>query len=168
MKPLPQLLKSFTYQLPGYLMILGFLFGLFVVLIAPYEMVKMAQTESWPSRKGVVTVAYDRHYRGARQAESVSSEICGTYHDNGERFCVARIRYGSVRWGTGEASALAAVSRYPVGSEIEVFHAPGNLKDTVLEPRPSWREMQVMLGLGLFFLALPVLLHVLKKKGVLK
>lgn len=161
-------MKGFLYRLPGYVMILGFLFGLVAVVFVPYEMYRKAQAESWPARKGVVTLGYDRGSRGKRGAIFVVPEICGRYRDNGERFCVTRVRFGAIRWGSGEAQAQEILRRYPVGSEVDVHHAPDNPKETVLEARSPWVELQVLLGAGLFFLALPVVLHVLKKKGVLK
>lgn len=155
-------------QLIGFLLLTGIVFGLFAVVAAPIEMFQKARAESWPARKGVVTVSYARQQRGGfgrnPSGPYWTGEICGKYLDSGEMFCIARVRYGGFRFGAGKASALATVARYPVGREIEVYYDPEDPKETVLEPRSSWREMFTLLGLGIGFLLLPVFLWLFRKQ----
>jgi Protein of unknown function (DUF3592) len=148
----------------GFVLLAGIAFGLFVVVTIPFEMVKKAEAEGWPSRKGVITHSYVSQQRGSTGAPYSKVEICGNYKDTGERFCVRRVRYGGFRWGGGKASALQTVARYPVGSQVDVYYSPDDSRETLLEARSPWTEMFVLLGLGLGFLLLPMLLWVFRAR----
>jgi len=56
------------------------------------------------------------------------------------------------------------VDRYPVGREVEVHYSPKNPRETVLEAHSSWREMKLLLGLGLGFLLLPFMLWLFRRQ----
>ena len=92
-----------------------------------------------------------------------TAEVCGIYKDNGEKFCVDRIRYGGFRFGAGKDAARETVARYPVGSELDVYHDRGDPKTTVLEASSPWTEMFVLLGIAIGFLMIPVFLWLLRK-----
>ena len=156
-------MKTFLGKMIGFVLLCGIVFGLFTIVFVSIEMFKKAEAETWPSRKGGVTKSYASHKRDSRRALYWSPEICGAYKDNGERFCVSRIRYGGFRFGEGKASALETVAKYPVGHEVDVYYSPENPKETVLEAHSSWNEMLILLGIGIVFLLLPVLLWVFRK-----
>jgi hypothetical protein len=160
--------KNVFGKLIGFVLLAGLLFGLFVVVLIPIEMIKKADAEGWPSRKGVVTKSFTTHHRESAgrsgTAPYYTADVCGTYKDNGEKFCVARIRYGGFRFGDGKTSALETVARYPPGSEVDVYHSPDDPKATVLEASSSWTEMFVLLGLGIGFLLIPVVLWLFRRK----
>ena len=162
-------MKGIVGKLIGFVLLAGIVFGLFVVVVAPIEMYKKAQAESWPSRKAMVTKSYASHRRGGGSLRHGSSmywavEVCGAYKDNGEKFCVARIRYGGFRWGEGKSAAFEEVAKYPVGREVDVYFSPEDPKETVLEAVSPWTEMLALFGLGMVFLLLPVFLWVFRKK----
>jgi hypothetical protein len=157
-------LKNALRKIIGIVLLAGILFGLFVVVTIPFEMSKKAQAEGWPSRKLVITQSYASDQRGSTGARYSKVEICGKYADTGERVCVRRVRYGGFRWGGGKAGALEAVARYPVGSEVDIYYSPDDPKETVLEARSPWTEMFVLLGLGIAFLLLPVILWVFRAR----
>jgi Protein of unknown function (DUF3592) len=152
----------------GVVLLCGIAFGLFTVVTIPIEMFQKAEAETWPSRKGVVTKSYASHHSGGLGRISGGpywkAEICGSYSDNGEKFCVSRIRYGGFRFGENKTIALETVARYPAGKEIDVYYSPQNPKETVLEAHSSWAEMLILLGLGIGFLLLPFFLWVFRKK----
>jgi len=153
-------------KLAGAALLLGFAFGLILMVFVPLEMFRKAEAEGWSSsRKGVITLssASRRPYndRPGRRSVSWRSEICGTYKDNGERFCVSRVRYGDFGW---EAGAREAAARYPVGREVDVYHSPDNPKETILEPVSPWTRMFVLLGIGIGLVLLPVVLWRFRKK----
>lgn len=155
-------------KLIGFVLLAGIVFGLFVVVVAPIEMYKKVKAETWPSRKGVITASYARHHRGgfgrSPGGPYWKAEVCGRYSDNGERFCVSRIRFGGFRFGGGKAGALETVAGYPAGMRVDIYYSPENPKETVLEAHSSWNEMFILLGLGIGFLLLPVFLWVFRKK----
>ena len=146
------------------MLLCGIVFGLFIIVFLPIEMLHKAEAETWPSRKAVITKSYANHKRGSRNVLYWRPEICGTYMDNGEIFCVTRVRYGGFRFGEGEASALSAVAKYPPGREVDVYYSLENSKETVLEARSSWNEMLILFALGIVFLLLPVCLWLFRKK----
>ncbi len=156
--------KNAFGKIAGVALLIGIVFGLFVVVVAPFEMYAKAKAETWPSRKGVVTLSYASHKRGSKNILYWSPEICGTYNDNGERFCVTRIRYGGIRFGEGEASAREAVARYPVKREVDVYYSPDNPRLTILEANSPWTQMYTLFGLGIALLLLPAMLWVFRKQ----
>ena len=161
-------MKRILETILGVILLFGILLGLFVVVTIPFEMVQKAQAEHWPSRKGVVTKAVMNHQRGSAGRHGSASywrpEVCGTYNDNGERFCVTRIRYGGFRFGEGKAYAAATLAKYPVGREIDIYYDPDDPRQTILEAKSPWTEMLTLLGIGLGFLVLPVLLYLFRKQ----
>ena len=159
-------LKDIVMKLMGYVILAGIVFGLFVVVVAPFEMFKKMEAESWPSRKGVITLSYASYISGFGSTGSPhwKAEICGNFNDNGERFCVRHVRFGGFRFGEGKESAFETVARYPVGREVDIYYSPDNPKETVLEARSSWNEMFVLMGLGIGFLLLTVLLWAFRKE----
>ena len=156
--------KDIFGKIVGVTLLTGIVFGLFVVVTVPFEMYKMAQAQHWPSRKGIVTLSYARQTFSARKAPWWRTEICGRYLDNGEKFCISRVRYGEFRFGAGKASSKASAAKYPVGREVDAYYSPKHPKEIILEPQASWKHMVVLLGLGLGFLLLPVLLWLFRRQ----
>ena len=155
--------KDVMGKILGFTLLAGIVFGLFTVVAVPFEMYKMAQAQHWPSRKGTITLSYARKISNPREAPWWKTEICGRYLDNGEKFCISRVSYGEFRFGGGKASSEAKVAKYPVGREVEVYYAPEHPKRTILEPHASWKHMIVLLGLGIGFLLVPVLLWLFRR-----
>jgi hypothetical protein len=159
--------KGWAPRLAGAAVLAAFLVGVFVALTLPFEIAQKLRAERWPARAAVITRSFVGHAGGvAGTADYSRPEICGVYRDSGEPFCVRHVRFGSFRWGGGEAQAREAVARYPVGREVLVFHAPDDPRETVLEPHSSWREIGMLAGLGLVGLALPPLLWWLGRRRV--
>jgi hypothetical protein len=149
----------------GALILLGFLVGLLLVVFVPVELNKMAQASEWPSRKGVVTVAYARRVNPVNKPAYYRAEIIGTFLDNGERFAITRVRHGEFRFGSGQASAMETVAQYPVGSQVDVYYSPPNPRETILEPRAPRSTMFIALGAGIGLVLLPVVLYACRKKS---
>ena len=136
-----------------------------VMVFAPIEMMQKADAETWPSRRGVITTSTASDARNARNIfPSWRVEICGTYRDNGEDFCITRIRFGRLEYADSRASALEKVAKYPIGREVDVYYSPQNPKLTVLVAKSSWGEMIALVAIVGFFLLLPVLLWVFRKQ----
>lgn len=133
-------MKDFVEKLIGVLLLLGIIFGLFAVVVGPIEMFKKAGAETWPSRRAVITRSTLRSVSGSglgpKRQLFWRAEICGGYQDDGQPFCVSRIRYGASQ--IGKAASLETVARYPAGREVDIYHDPGNPQETVLEARSSW------------------------------
>jgi hypothetical protein len=157
-------IKKISLKMFGYVVLGGMLFGLFTIVAVPVEMAKMAAAEKWPSRRGLITKSFADRRSSTRRAPWWRAEICGTYQDSGEKFCVRRVRYGDFRFGSGEAQAREAAAKYPVGSEVDIYYSPSNPKETILEAHTSWNTMVGLLGLGIGFLLLPVLLWLFRRQ----
>jgi hypothetical protein len=161
-------MKDILGKLGGFVILAGILFGLFVIVTVPFEWYKKAQAETWPAREAVITQSYVVQRRGSAgkhgSAPYSKAEICGIYTDNSEFFCVDRIRYGGFRFGGGRKAAEGTVAKYPEGIEIDIYHDPDDPQETVLEAQSPWIEMYVLLGLGMGFLLLPVVLWLLRER----
>jgi hypothetical protein len=161
-------IKSILAKAAGYVLLIGLLFGLFVVITVPFELTRMVSAESWPARKGIVTLSYPSRKSTTGRPAYWRPEICGKYQENGARFCVSRVSFGTFIFGSGEAEARAISAKYPVGLEIDVYYSPDNPKETILDPHPSWSAMLTLLGIGVGFLVIPVVLWIARKHGWLR
>jgi hypothetical protein len=143
----------------------GFVGGVFVLVVMPFELVPMHAARSWPSRPGVIVESRPTFTTGGfRQAGAWSVAIRGTYPDTGEEFRISRVRYGGFRWGDGRAQAEADARRYPAGSLVDVHYSPSDPRDTVLEPLAPWDTMLLLLGLAIGFVATPPLLFAVHRQ----
>ncbi len=138
--------------------------GLVLIVGVPFELYQMPQARTWPSRKGVITTSYARHVYSAGKPPYWKAEVAGRFLDTGERFGVSRVRYGDFRWGVGKASATTTVATYPVGREVDLYYAPTNPRQIILEPLAPRRTMVVALGVGIGFVLLPFVLFVFRKQ----
>jgi hypothetical protein len=121
------------------------------------QLVDLNAAQTWPSRRGILTHSYATRHRGMGRRPYWDVEIAGVYPDSGRKFS-ARVGYGFEHgvWTRGRAERVAA--RYPVGTALEVYHAPDNPSHAILvrnnSPRPTWTALWVGLGLGVLPLAL--------------
>jgi hypothetical protein len=158
--------KKIFQQLPGILILLGFLVGLLFIIFVPVEMYKMHQARGWPWREGKIThssASLGRH-AGIQHARYWKVDIGGAFDDNGERFWISRVRYGGFRWGAGKAAAMADVAKYPVGAKLKVYYSPTRPKETILEPFAPWDTMQMLLAVGAVFFLLPFILYLFREQ----
>jgi hypothetical protein len=153
--------KLLLTKVLAYIVLAGFLFGILVVLTVPFELNRMVSAESWPARQGLVTLSYASRKSTTGRPAYWRPEVCGTYEDDGQRFCISRVSFGTFRLGDGEAEARAVSARYPVGSHTRVYYSPENPKDTILDPHPSWKPMLTLLAVGTTGFAMPFALWLL-------
>jgi hypothetical protein len=150
-------------KIVGFILLAGFILGLFLFVTIPFEMVQMARAERWPSRQGMVMTSSASRRVSLLQRPYWVADICGVYLDNGVGFCVSRIRYGGFRFDEGEADSRAAVAKYRVGSQVNVYYAPDDPTTTILEPHGPWFIMAFAWGLGIGLVLLPVLIYMLRR-----
>lgn len=113
------MVKKILQQLLGILILFGFLAGVLAIVFVPVEMSKMKAVREWPSREGTVAISsITLHSGGYRRADYWKADIGGTYHDNGGKFWVSRVRYGDFRWGRGKQAAMEDVAKYPKGANV--------------------------------------------------
>jgi hypothetical protein len=117
----------------------------------------MAAARDWPSREGTITHTITSH-AGVTGRSYWTPVIRGIYRDTGEEFWISRVSYGSIRIGEGRAIAEEQVDRHPVGASVWVYYDPTNPKETILEPFAPWTEMLLLLGAGIAFVLIPILL----------
>ena len=46
--------QNLVAQIIGFILLGGFILGLFLIVTIPFEMVQMARAERWPSRRGLI------------------------------------------------------------------------------------------------------------------
>jgi Protein of unknown function (DUF3592) len=144
-------------QILGFILLTGFILGLFLIVTIPFEMIQMARAERWPSRQGLITTSFASRRVGFLMRSYWAADICGIYLDNRVGFCISRIRYGGFRFDEGEAESRAAVAKYRVGSQINVYYAPDDPTTTILEPHGPWFIMAFTWGLGIGLMLIPIL-----------
>jgi hypothetical protein len=118
--------------------LVGFLFGLPLLLVALFNLSRALKSEKWPWTPGIV----------------VTGEEYGQGEDQGYRF---RVSYtvGSTQYVCGRVEWAATHTsrdkhRYYVGANARVYYDPANPASCVLEPGASgWLALELVLGLGL-------------------
>lgn len=166
-------LRSGLAAVGGFALLAGLFFGFGLLLFAAIESWQKHQAESWPARAAVVEqshAVWRQGMGGGRNTASSSAghwhaEVCVRYIDSGELACVRRVRFGDLGCQGGwvlasrqpnrppSACVTDIVARYPAGSAVEVHHESGDRRNTVLEARSSWREMQGLMAAGIGLLA---------------
>ena len=156
-------MKTYVEKIFGFVLLACILFGLFILVTAPFEIYQKAVAESWPSRKATVTKSFASSNRDRTKGVTWYPALCGTYKDNGESFCVGRFRYGGFRFGSGKRSAMEAAAKYSAGQEVDIYYSLDNHGKTLLEARSSWNEIFILVGLAIFFLLIPVFVWLFRK-----
>lgn len=156
----------------SWLLLIALLTGGALLVFSGVEAYHKRQAESWPSREATVEVSRAEWQRGmAGGARSSSSsagrwvaKICVRYLDDERTDCVQRIRFGDLGisgdWVLSSrtpnrppsAGVSDVIARYPVGTSVAVHHAPADRRNTVLEPRSSWRSLQISIAMGALLL----------------
>ena len=118
--------------------LVGFLFGLPILLLALFNLSRALKSQSWPWTPGVV----------------VSGEEYGMGEDQDYRFKVsynvASAQYVCQRVDWAAAHTSRDKYRYYVGANARVYYDPKNPASCVLEPGVSgWLAMELVLGFGL-------------------
>jgi hypothetical protein len=155
--------KAAGYLL-GIVILLGFFFGLLVVVFMPLELSRMHRAQSWPSREAVVVKAVASP-QGSTRRTFWKPAIRVRYRDTGEELWLTRVRYGEFRWRGARAAAEADVARYRPGTVVRVYHSPTDPKETLLEPFAPWTAMLVTSAIGAAGLLVPVVLFLFRKRG---
>ncbi len=155
-------LRKIVGQAVGVAILLGFLFGVLVLVFMPFELYRMAQARSWPSREGVVTRSFASP-QGAAWKTTWRAAIRGIYRDTSEEFWVTRVRYGDFRMRGDRSGAEADAAKYRPGTVVRVYFSPDNAKETLLEPSPPWTTVIVITAIGAVGLLLPAVLFVFRK-----
>ena len=150
-------------KLIAFIVLAGVVIGAFVIVVTPMEMYQKWKAESWPSSNGTITRSRARQHfnfhMGRNGTPYWEPEICGSYVDSGEAFCVRRVTLGLHVGDHTRPSVDKMVARYPVGREVQVYYSPEDVNDTTLEPQSSWHELFIALGLAIGFVTLPWLLR---------
>jgi hypothetical protein len=118
--------------------LIGFLFGLPLLLVALFNLGRVLKSQTWPWTPGVV-VNGEEYGLGKNQ----------DYHFK-VSYTVASAQYVCRRVDWAAAHTLRDKYRYYVGANARVYYDPGNPASCVLEPGVSgWLALELVLGFGL-------------------
>jgi hypothetical protein len=149
--------KSWGGALLGIAMLLGFFAGWILAAGAAYELYMIDEAKSWPAKRAVVTASYANRPRGFGLRRFNNVEIAGSYTATNERFGLRRVGYGIEHAVVTRSRAEAFAKRYPVGTELDVFHEPESPREVILvrgnSPTPTWIALAAGLLLGVLPLA---------------
>ena len=136
------------------------LLGTAFLFIGGLTLSKGDATHSWLSVQGKITVAssVDKRQSSGSQSSTWSYYPYWEYEYTvaGQRFTSHQIREGEGSRGhnTREAADQAAVSRFPVGTQVTVFYDPEDPSSAVLFRGASPGGVHLLVGTGLFLIAL--------------
>jgi hypothetical protein len=115
----------------------------------------------WPSTSGEVVraeveehvdVSKDREGSGTKTTVTHESNVVYVYRVAEQEYRGQRVRFD---WEMDRAEAEATVAKYPVGQTVSVYYDPDDPSDAVLEPGGNVYVYEVLIGLGVFFVAIP-------------
>ncbi len=136
------------------------MFGLFIVVVVPFELAEMADARTWPYREGTITYSQASRTTRARRSDYWEPLIRGTYNDTGEAFRISAVRYGAIRLGNGRGQSMEQVAKYPVGAKVKVYYSPDRPRDAILEPFASWDHLLRLWAIGAGLAMLPLVLYI--------
>ena len=152
--------------------IVGGKFGLFMIVVCGGlaalsfgvgypNLLSAKRSAYWPSTSGeVVHAEVEEHVNVGKDRKSTTtittnvtheSSIVYVYRVGGKEYRGDRVRFS---WEMNRAEAEATVAKYPVGASVRVYYDPDDPSDAVLETGGDAYVYQVMIGLGVFFVAL--------------
>jgi|SRR5712692_4757132 len=118
--------------------LIGFLFGLPLLLMALFNLSRALKSQTWPWTPGVV-VSGEEYGLGENQ----------DYHFR-VTYAVASVKYVCRRVDWAAAHTSRDKYRYYVGANARVYYDPANPAISVLEPGVSgWLALELVLGFGL-------------------
>ncbi len=163
LKSVAATLKRWGMIVLGASVIFSFCAGIVTMLGAVNELRLMKAARSWEGRPGIIRVSYARELRGpAVKKPRWKVEAAGDYADGSGSFAVMRLAYGFGNGGgTRRRGAEAAAKRYPPGTELTVYPAPGRPKWVVLDNDPPARLTYAGLLAGFAGALLPFILFFL-------
>lgn len=123
--------------------LIGFLFGLPILLMAIFNLGRALKSQSWPWTPGVV-VAGEEYGLGKNL----------DYHFR-VNYSVSSVKYVCQRVDWAAPHTLRDKYRYFVGASARVYYDPANPESCVLEPGVSgWLAIELVLGFALSALGL--------------
>jgi len=118
-----------------------------------WKNIQMAKASTdWPTTTGKITAAETAKVLFRRQPR-----VTYSYSVNGTPFTSQRISFAS---GYRPKETDAILSRYPMGSDVTVSHAPDNPAEATLETGAT-KEVRAQLRMLLIFFVLIVLINIL-------
>jgi hypothetical protein len=118
--------------------LIGFLFGLPLLLLALFNLARALKSEAWPWTPGVVVNGEER---GSGEDEDYRFQV--SYNAASAQYVCGRVDWSGTRTSRDKY-------RYYVGANARVYFDPKNPASCVLEPGVSGRlALELVLGLGL-------------------
>ncbi len=118
------------------------------------DVVHAVQSANWPMATGKVLSSEVEHHFG--KGPQFSANVRYEYQVDGQRLEGSTIHFSQRRFRFA-ANAEDAISRYPVGSEVNVLYDPDEPETAVLDTSQEDAYVSALWGLG--FLFLPFLMH---------
>lgn len=144
----------------GILILFGFFAGWLTVIGACYELYAHEWTQSWPVKRGIITHSYAHQSRGFQNRKYWAAEMAGIYKDTGDVFGANRYGYGVEFSVFTKEQAERKAARFPVGTELDVYHDPDKPGYAILIRDNSTRPTWLVLIVGLIFGFLPLGLYI--------
>jgi hypothetical protein len=144
----------------GVMILFSFFAGWVTVIGASCELYAHQRAQSWPVKRGMITHSYVRQGRGFQNRRYWRSEIAGVYQDGGGVFGANRYGYGVEFSVFTKEQAERKVARFPVGTELNVYHDPNKPGYAILVRDNSTYPTWLALITGLIFGFLPLGLYI--------
>ena len=112
-------------------------------------------SESWPSVVGVVESSEVTTSRSDGKT-MYSPDVVYSFEVEGRSYKSSTISFGGSWSSSNSSDAYKLVTRYPVGTQVDVHYEVGAPSESVLEPGVTWKSY-IVFGIGLLFLGVGVL-----------
>jgi len=123
-------MESIIPRVVGALVLSAIIFDTIFLIVIFYTRRKAAQTESWSSTVGTVTLSTIDVRKSGNRNSIQYPVVHYSYQVMGREYAANKIMPGPEIGGSGAQKVL---DRYPVGTQVMVFYNPQNPHDAVLE-----------------------------------
>ncbi len=146
------------------IILVGLLFGVLFANVGYSTYKKAVETENWPSVMGIVLES--RVIEDTQDTDtSYQPYIKYSYVVDNKQYINTVIYPGDIINSGSYDSIKNFVDKYPERSQVPVYYNPNNPQDSVLIPGVSTGHI-IILGIGIFFLVLSIILTVVIFLGI--
>ena len=125
-------MESTIPRVVGALVLSAIILNTIFLIVIFYTRRKVAQTESWFSTVGTVTLSTIDVHKSGRRSSIPYPDVRYSYQVLGREYEANKIMPGAEIGGSG---AQKVIDRYPVGAQVTVFYNPQNPYEAVLEKK---------------------------------
>lgn len=124
--------------------------GFVITVFGFRSVIRARESESWPSVPGVITSSSVEYRSSSGNSSTYEADIAYEYEVEGISYYGNRVAYGDYS-SSARSHAQSIVSKYPEGTDVDVYYMPDEHDECLLEPGMKLQSW-FMLVFGIVFM----------------